>query len=282
MKKTLFSLALLLVLLCGCAAAESREITFLSRGVHVPATLTLPDETLTPCPIVLMAHGHGGTRNERLGFPAIAAALADAGIGSIRMDFAGCGESEEDFTANCLTTMKQDMLSAMEYAQSKLFAPCVGLFGYSMGGRVVLELLAEGTPAFAAAMLAPANDTQDLIETIFDSFDAMYKTAQTNGFYPYWENELLSPAWFEDLMRYDDPAKAAADRYDGPTLIAYAQDDHIVRPHVCEHAALVLGSETYDATGKGHGYGFFLEEDPLREGIAQALSGFFSRHLNGY
>ena len=282
MKKTILALSLALMLLLSQAAAESRAITFLSRGVHVPATLTLPEGTLEPCPIVLMAHGHGGSRDEHRGFIAIADALANSGIGSIRMDFAGCGESEEDFTTNCLTTMKQDMLGAMDYAQSKLLATHIGLFGYSMGGRVVLELLAEDTPADAIALLAPANDTQDLIETTFEDFDAMYAAARQDGFYPLTEYELLNPAWFEDLTRYGDPAKSAAAVYSGPTLVVWAEDDYVVRPHVSEHVADVLSAETFDATGKGHGYGFFLEEDPLRERIAQAIAGFFSRQLNGY
>jgi len=278
MRKTLIGLMLALLLTIACAAAESREITFLSRGVHVPATLTLPDDT--PCPIVLMAHGHGGSRDEKRGFIAIADALSKAGVGSIRMDFAGCGESGEDFTANCLTTMKQDMLSAMDYAQNKLLATEIGLFGYSMGGRVVLELLAEGFPAYAAAMLAPANDLDDLIQTTFEDFDAMHAAARRDGFYPYWQHELLSPAWFEDLLRYDDPAAKAAEVFDGPSLVIYAQDDYTVQPHVCAHVADVLGAQVYDATGKGHIYGFWLDEDPLRERIAGAAAGFFQKHLS--
>ena len=279
MRHTLCCFFLLLVLLAASALAESREITFLSRGIPVPATLTLPDGTSDPCPIVIMAHGHGGTRNENKGFIAIAEALAQSGIGSIRMDFPGCGESEEDFTANCLSAMKQDMLRALNFARSKLLAPQVGLFGYSMGGRVVLELLAEGADAQAAAMLAPANDLSDLIETAFPDFDAMYAAAKEDGFYPYTENEWLSPARFEDLLRYDDPAARAADVYNGPALVIWAQDDYVVRPHVSKHVADVLGAQTYDATGKGHIYGFWLDEDPLRSNIAHASAEFFACHL---
>ncbi|MBQ7887371.1 MAG: alpha/beta fold hydrolase [Clostridia bacterium] len=279
MRKLALCMLVLLLSLCSPAFAETLEIAFPSRGVMVPATLTLPDNVPGPSPIVLMAHGHGGSRDEKHGFGAIADALAKRGVGSIRMDFAGCGESSEDFAANCLTSMKQDMLSAMDYARTALDAPAVGLFGYSMGGRVVLELLAEGFPAHAAAILAPANDTADLIETTFEDFDAMYEAAKVSGFYPYWEKELLSPAWFEDLMRYDDPASCAAGVYDGPALVIWAQDDQVVRPQVCAHVADVLGAEVFDATGKGHIYGFWLDEDPLRERIAAAVSGFFERHF---
>ena len=282
MSKLVLCLLAMLLAVISPAMAESRDIAILSRGLQIPATLTLPDGMLEPCPIVLMAHGHGGNREENKGFGAIADALAQAGVGSIRMDFAGCGESEEDFTANCLTTMKQDMLSAMDYATSKLLAPQIGLFGYSMGGRVVLELLAEGTPAAAVVLLAPANDLHDLIGTAFEDFHQMHAAAQQEGFYPHRENETLSLAWFEDLLRYDDPAAEAAKVYDGSVLVAYAEDDYVVRPHVSRHAADVLGAKVYDATGKGHIYGFWLDEDPLRERIAAAVCAFFQDHLTGH
>ena len=279
MRRLFCCIFLLLTLLAACACAESREITFLSRGIPVPATLTLPDGMHEPCPIVLMAHGHGGTRDENKGFIAIADALAQEGIGSIRMDFPGCGESEEDFTANCLAAMKEDMRSAINFARSKLLAPQIGLFGYSMGGRVVLELLAEGTNADAIALLAPANDLGNLIETAFADFETMYAAAKENSFYPLTENEHLSPAWFEDLLRYEDPAASAAEAYSGPSLVIWAEDDYVVRPYVSAHVADVLGAQTYDATGKGHIYGFWLDEDPLRDRIADAAAQFFVRHL---
>ena len=279
MRKFLLFFFLILLLPFAPVAAESRDIAILSRGLEIPATLTLPDGMLEPCPIVLMAHGHGGTRHENHGFGAIADALAQAGVVSIRMDFAGCGDSEEDFTANCLTTMKQDMRSAMDYARSKLLAPQIGLFGYSMGGRVVLELLIEGAQADAIALLAPANDLDDLIETAFEDFENMHAAAQQDGFYPYRESETLGLAWFEDLLHYDDPAAEAAKVYNGPALVAYAEDDYVVRPHVSRHVADVLGAETYDASGKGHIYGFWLDEDPLRERIAAAIAGFFEKYF---
>lgn len=280
MRKLLICTMLALMLLLSHAGAERREITLLSRGVHIPATLTLPDGISRSCPIVVMAHGHGGSREENYGFGAIADTLAEHGIGSIRMDFAGCGESEEDFLLNSLTTMKQDMLAAMHHARSKLLAPRIGLFGYSMGGRAVLELLAEGSAADAVALLAPANDLNNLIETAFPNFHAMHQIAKRDGFYPLREGETLSAAWFDDLLRYDDPAAAAAQAYKGPTLIAYAQDDYVVQAHVSEHAAEMLGAETYDATGKGHIYGFWLPSDPLREHLAEAIAEFFGRHLS--
>jgi len=90
----------------------------------------------------------------------------------------------------------------------------------------------------------------------------------------------LSLAWFEDLLRYDDPSLEAALEYDGPSLVIWAEDDQVVRPHVSRHTADMLNADVYDATGKGHIYGFWLEEDALREGICNAAAAFFQSHLS--
>lgn len=283
---SLLAALLLATLLPALSLAESFAVSIPSRGVQMPAVITLPDSSNPPSvspPAVVFAHGHNGSKDENRGFAAIADALADCGVASIRIDFAGCGESTESFQNNCLTTMKADLNAAVAYARDELDAPAVGLFGYSMGGRVILEALCEGMRADAVALLAPAADTQALIRTPFEDFSAMHAAARIEGFYPHRfggnQIEELSLAWFDDLLRHDDPAAAAARAYDGPALVLYAQDDAIVPPAVCEHVAEMLDAETFDASGKGHGYGFFLENDPIREGIAQTAAEFFSVHL---
>ena len=81
----------------------------------VPAILTLP-EASGKVPLVVMAHGHGGSKEEAGGFTAIAEALAREGIASIRMDFPGCGASAEPFTANTVSAMLADFEAARVYA----------------------------------------------------------------------------------------------------------------------------------------------------------------------
>ena len=127
--KKLFAVLLALAMMVSVSAmAEVTEITYESRGVQVPATLTIPDG-VEAYPIVIMAHGHGGNRDEGAGYIAIANALAMQGIASIRMDFPGCGASTEPFTMNTMTNMKADVLSAVDYAKANLPVTTVGLFG---------------------------------------------------------------------------------------------------------------------------------------------------------
>lgn len=283
-------LAILLVFtlalgLCGLAVAE--DITYESRGVQVPATVVLPEGD-GPFPLVVMAHGHGGSREENIGFGAIADALAAKGIASIRMDFPGCGESTESFQMNVLSNMKQDVLIAVTYATETyaIDAEKVGIFGYSMGGRIALELLADDAyPFAAAAFLAPAGVTEDL-KNMFggaDAWEEMKADAEADGFVTfttiYGQEQELSQDWFTDLEAVAEPALAAGEKYEGPALVIYASDDEAVSPAVSAAVAEVLDAEVVDATGDGHSYGFYSDKTDVLNTVASGAADFFAASL---
>ena len=285
MKKLLaLALALVMTLTLAAAAAETTTLTYESRGVQVPATLVTPDG-VDAFPVVALIHGHGGSREENVGFAAIADALAAQGIGSIRMDFPGCGESTESFQNNVLSNMKADVLAAVDYAKANLNVTKVGLFGYSMGGRITLELLAEGTTPDAIALLAPAADTPDL-KNLFggeEGYEALRATAEADGFAVYTtiygQVQELSKAWFDDLDKYADVKADASAAWQGPALVIWGTDDEAVNPDVSAAVADALGAQTFDATGEGHGYGFYSEDDAVRNAVAGAVAAFFAENL---
>lgn len=284
MKKLFAVLLSLAILLCACAMAEVSTITYESRGVQVPATVVTPDG-VEGYPVVVLCHGHGGSREENVGFAAIADALADLGVGSIRMDYPGCGESTESFQMNTLTNMKADTIAAIEYAKAELGAEKIGLFGYSMGGRIVLELIAEGTQADAITLLAPANDTTDL-KNLFggqEAYDNMLATAEAEGFVTYTtiygQTQELSAEWFKDLLVYENPAEAAAAVYTNPAFVIWGSDDEAVAPSISAAVATTLNAVTLDATGEGHGYGFYSEDDTVRELVSLCTADFFAEKL---
>ena len=133
------------VALTTANAAQSSTHLIASRNVQIPVTLTVPTDTSSAMPLVVMLHGHGGTRDEAGGFTQIAEELADAGIASVRMDFAGCGESAESFRNNRLSTMLADARAARDYAIDTVDVDTnrMGLMGFSMGGRLAITLANE-------------------------------------------------------------------------------------------------------------------------------------------
>lgn len=284
MKKLFAILLCLSILLCACAMAEVSTIAYESRGVQVPATLVTPDG-VEGYPVVVLCHGHGGNREENVGFGAIADALAAQGVASIRMDFPGCGESTESFQNNILSNMEADVNAAIEYVKANLGAEKVGLFGYSMGGRIVLELVAAGTEADAIVLLAPANDTADL-KNLFggeENYEAMRATANADGFASfttiYGQTQELSAGWFADLDVHANAAAEAAEVYSNPAMVIWGSDDEAVAPAVSEAVATTLGAATLDATGEGHGYGFYSEDDAVRNLVVSGTADFFAANL---
>lgn len=283
MKKLVSLLLAAVLLLSATALAETTEITYESRGVQVPATLVTPDG-VDSYPIVVLAHGHGGNREEGAGYGAIADALAFQGIASIRMDFPGCGASTEPFTANTMTNMKADVLAAVDYAKATLPVTTVGIFGYSMGGRIVVELLKEGFTPDAAAVLAPAVKFS-LADCLGENTEAALAAFETEGHYAY--NTIygqtldVSKEWAEDLTKYEYPALVddAAAAYKGPMLSIYADDDSVVPPAGSQYVADAMGAPVVKANGCDHSYGFYSEDLHVRNAVVYGASSFFAFNL---
>lgn len=287
MSRKLTGLFLALVLALSLAAfAAAEDVAYPSRGAEVPATVVLPAEgTAEPYPLVVLVHGHGGSRHENIGFGAIADALSAQGIATIRMDFPGCGDSSESFQLNTLTNMKQDVLAAIDYmaAGHPVDAEKVGIFGYSMGGRIALELIEAKAYAFdAAVFLAPAADTED-IKNLFggaERWDALKAEAEANGFAVfttiYGQVQELSKEWFADLEADANPAGAAAAAFDGPALVIFAQEDEAVSPKVSEDVAALFDATVLDASGDGHSYGFYSDKTEVLDTVVNGAADFFA------
>ena len=276
----------------AAVAPAYEDITYESRGVQIPATVVLPDGE-GPYSLVIMVHGHGGSRQENIGFPAIAEALAKQGIATIRMDFPGCGDSTEDFSLNTQSNMKQDIINGLNYmtANYPLDESKIGVFGYSMGGRLILELIDdEAFPIAAAALLAPAADTDDL-KNLFggqESWDQLKSEAgsSSEGYVRfttfYGEEQHLSKEWFSDLEKYEGTSLIgkAAEKYDHPALVIYAADDEVVSPGVSAAVAEALNAQVVITPADGHSYGFNSNKDNVLSLVKTVVADFFSFNLD--
>ena len=269
---------------------EEILVTYPSRGVQVPAAVVLPDED--EYPLVVMAHGHGGGKDENIGFPAIAQALAAKGIATIRMDFPGCGASTEEFTLNTMPNMMEDVVNGIAYAVENFAVDenAIGIFGYSMGGRIALQLIAEGKDEFAAVVfLAPAADTDNL-KMLFGGEENWQKmkaeaAASADGYVVYTtmygQEQKLSVEWFEELEKYPgiSLAEQASLVYDGPALVIYAVDDEAVAPVVSQKVADLFAAEVITTPEDGHSYGFYSDKRHILDMVANGTADFFAKNL---
>jgi dienelactone hydrolase len=273
-------------------AIGSIDTTFESRGVVVPATIVSPASTRgKPMPLVVIAHGHGGSREEGGSFPRVAAELAALGIASIRMDFPGCGDSTESFAENNLSNMLLDLQAARVFAESQfdIDETRVGLLGYSMGGRLV-ALLSEIDPSYQVmATWAPAvSNGAERELTGFggpDAYRSLKEQAQENGSVVYetrWGTELeLGARWFTDME--ETFPQAALAKFSGPLLVVYGDEDESVPPSVSAAAASAATSSSEVVsvvipTAK-HGLGFYTNRPEIADQVVETTVNFLAERL---
>jgi dienelactone hydrolase len=262
-----------------------------SRGIEIPATFVLPaPEAGDVVPLVVMAHGHGGTRDESGAFVKVAAALAEKGIASIRVDFSGCGESTEAFTENYLTNMLADVRASREFAiqHPRIDSGRVGILGYSMGGR--LAMLATEQDYYAVvALWTPVSS--DGIESMIDfvggqaSYDRLKREAKSEGAAifetPWGDVQNLNLKWFTDLE--ETQPLAAIQKYEGALLVVYGNRDEAIHPRYSKAAATSAVRSRpkieHIVDGGGHGLGFYDNIPVMANSVVRTTVRFLEENL---
>lgn len=116
-----------------------KHIEFTSNHKKLKGTLRLPDDQAGRVPFVILLHGFCDERNE-LNFVhrELAERLEDAGIGSLRFDFNGSGESEGRFEDMTISSEVEDAIQALDLVLASDYADPkrIALHGLSLGGCV--------------------------------------------------------------------------------------------------------------------------------------------------
>ena len=270
---------------------ESVELQIPSRGIEIPATVVTPvGKKHERFPLVVIHHGHGGGRNENGGLARVADALAQAGIASIRFDFAGAGDSTEPFTKLSYTTMLADSNAALVWAVRNLpiEKDRIGGFGYSEGSAVVAMQAGQPfTPYQAVALLGPLAHPAEVFDSFFGgNFDAYYAEAQANGYAvvttPFGQVQNTSLEWFQETIAADPAGDIAY--FEGRVELIWGENEQIIpysEVEALQMATVDSAKRTTTVTiaDADHGYGFYSDQPDVDAALHSVLVQFFTKAL---
>ncbi len=291
MKKLLFVLCVVMMFVFGVNAVLAdadyleTSVPSTTREASIPAYFLVPEGD--PQAVVVLIHGHHGNHNEWGGYDTVANGLAANGVLVAELDFPGCGASTEDYHLNAMSYMCNDVLDVINYAKDTYGVTKVGAMGYSMGGRIVCQMLLDDMIKFdSIAFVAPAVSLEDMVVMFGgqENYDMMKETIKgTDDMYPFpgaFGEQLLSNEFFTDLEKYgEDMAELAAEKYDGNSLTIYSTDDYIVSPSVSQSAADAFDSTVITVSNLGHSYNFYGQDPTTVKALNEALITFFSTDL---
>lgn len=262
-----------------------------TRG-NIPATIQLPAKSARgeELPLVVLCHGFTGNRQGDGHFAPLAEDLAAHGIATVRLDFAGCGDSTEPYANYTLANMAADVDSVIGYMQATYGTGKTALVGHSMGGRLASLYPQLGQyPVTALALWSPANGTglQGLEFLSIDNFAAVEELAaraDAEGSVAAWGVELS--AAYIDGMRDSDP-NAALQESGLPVLLTYSGNERILSDTTQTETKAAVeslpdGQVVLDPFVNGdHNY---TSEDPatntqLDADLRQVTVGFLTSHL---
>ena len=262
------------------------------RETDIFCTAVLPEKG-GKLPLVLMAHGFCSNREENGTFEMLAKKLADAGIASIRCDFAGCGQSKEGHEFNSLENNMDDLDACLAYMKEYLDIDefRVGIAGYSMGGKVALHYTKRHPEISVMSLWAPAamngiatgtgSDLGDL-----EKVEAWNEIAQRDGVYLY-DNSFdgrivpLGKDFFFQVL--NSKAKDYFSEFDGHIIMVSGDKDDIIPLALLKRVAECAHPEAdfvhHVVHGANHGFGAWTNEPEQMAELVSTTAEFIIRNL---
>ena len=253
-----------------------------TRGNSIPVTWYRP-ENAAGAPLVVFGHGFTGDRSVNGHYAPLAQALAEHGVASISLAFAGQGGNGEPSAAFTLANCAADIDACIDWmgAQQGIDTQHIALVGHSMGGRIAtayLDLGAHAGAVQALALWSPANgDGLRGLEFLdiddWPAVEAWREQARAEGQVSIgrWGGFTVSEAMFSE-MEQSHPAETLA-AFAGPILLCYTPEEgsvfteeYTVQPTIAAVEAcaqgIVVDREIF--AGGGHNYtttNYDLSED---------------------
>ncbi len=288
MKKIVLVMLAAVCLLTGCTSAktEMRETTteysvLIDNADHqIPATVVIPagDEVV---PMVVMLHGTGSSKDEAGdAYKMLAPMLAEAGIGSIRFDFPGCGDSTADYVIYSNTEAISDVAAVMGYLAGTNVVDMdrVGILGWSQGGTDALLAASVLDEFKSVATWAGALDIGSM------ATEQMRKDAKEQGYavfvFGFRPDAHLGLKWIEeadsmDVLEYASKIKAPIASIHGTLddTVPFSDSEKV------QAVAQNPKSELLPIEGTDHLYGVFSGDLTFFGQLADTTVDWFVRTL---
>ena len=201
----------------------TRQFDFQSReGRRLSGSLEVPEGVERGW--ALFAHCFTCGRNS-LAAARIARALATQGIGVLRFDFAGLGDSEGSFAESSFSLNVQDLVAAGDAMRAAGMPPDL-LIGHSLGGAAILAAAGAVPGARAVVTIAAPFDVRHVLH-LLDPAGLARLENEPDTLVQVLERPLsVGQAFVEDLHGQDQGTRIAA--LGRPLLVLHAPHDRTV------------------------------------------------------
>lgn len=256
-------------------------------GNHdIPGILTLPktkkDEKT---PAVLMLHGTASNKDE-VGnmYKDEAAKLADKGIASLRIDFAGSGDSKQDYSENFIDLSIADSQKALNYllVHEQVDASNIGVLGFSQGGQIAQAVVAREPQVKALATWNTAYGNGRQFNSGAQGAEML--EAKKNGFVMVdtFRGPLKHSYRYYIALENVRALDELTQRYTGPILAVTGSEDTTVTPIVSEELIERIQSTDktlYYVKGADHTFNVLTEDKTCSQETISVTADWFESKL---
>ena len=152
---------------------RSQKVKFKNHnGYELSARLEFPPDS-HPYAFAIFAHVFTGNKN-LTATRHISRSLTQHGIGVLRFDFTGLGESEGNFADTNFTSNVEDLLAASEFLEKNYEAPRI-LIGHSLGGAAVVFAAAKLESIQAIATVGAPSEPEHVTHLLDDQIEDIEK-----------------------------------------------------------------------------------------------------------